>query len=195
MPGTDTGKTTRVVMGAGKWYVAPYTTGALDLTTLCVEDNLMGYTQGGATVTFTPETYTIEDDIGMVRRTFQTKADATMQTGLLTFTIQSLAALLSVGQVSESAASATARGKTVLKLGGGKSALKRFCVAFVYTDDETGFNTTIGMIATNTEPLELAFAKDAETVVDLTFTASSNGVDDTILVIEEETSEKTGQTE
>lgn len=191
MPGT--GKTQRVVLGAGKWYIAPYTSGALDMETVEEEDNLLGYTQGGATITFTPETYTIEDDIGMVRKTFQTKASAEMKTGLLTFTTDSLAAMLSVGQATQTPASASERGKTTLKLGGGKSALKKFSVVFVYEDDETGFKTRIGMVATNTAPLELVFAKDAETVVDVTFTAESNGVDDTIIVIEEETAEATGQ--
>ena len=190
MPGT--GKTQRVVLGAGKWYIAPYTSGALDMETVEEEDNLLGYTQGGATITFTPETYAIEDDIGMVRKTFQTKAAAEMKTGLLTFTADSLAAMLSVGQATQTPASASARGKTTLKLGGGKSALKKFSVVFVYEDDETGFKTRIGMVATNTAPLELVFAKDAETVVDVTFTAESNGVDDTIIVIEEETAEATG---
>ena len=188
----DTGKTQRVVLGAGKWYIAPYTSGALDMETVEEEDNLLGYTQGGATITFTPETYTIEDDIGMVRKTFQTKAAAEMKTGLLTFTTDSLAAMLSVGQATQTPASASARGKTTLKLGGGKSALKKFSVVFVYEDDETGFKTRIGMVATNTAPLELVFAKDAETVVDVTFTAESNGVDDTVIVIEEETAEATG---
>lgn len=192
MPGT--GKTQRVVLGAGKWYIAPYTSGALDMETVGEEDNLLGYTQGGATITFTPETYTIEDDIGMVRKTFQTKASAEMKTGLLTFTTDSLAAMLSVGQATQTPASASERGKTTLKLGGGKSALKKFSVVFVYEDDETGFKTRIGMVATNTAPLELVFAKDAETVVDVTFTAESNGVDDTIIVIEEETAEATEQT-
>ena len=190
MPGT--GKTQRVVLGAGKWYIAPYTSGALDMETVEEEDNLLGYTQGGATITFTPETYAIEDDIGMVRKTFQTKATAEMKTGLLTFTTDSLAAMLSVGQATQTPTSASERGKTTLKLGGGKSALKKFSVVFVYEDDETGFKTRIGMVATNTAPLELVFAKDAETVVDVTFTAESNGVDDTIIVIEEETAEATG---
>ena len=190
MPGT--GKTQRVVLGAGKWFIAPYTSVALDMETAEEEDNLLGYKQGGATITFTPETYTIEDDIGMVRKTFQTKASAEMKTGLLTFTTDSLAAMLSVGQATQTPASASERGKTTLKLGGGKSALKKFSVVFVYEDDETGFKTRIGMVATNTAPLELVFAKDAETVVDVTFTAESNGVDDTIIVIEEETAEATG---
>lgn len=182
-----TGETEKVVMGAGKWYVAPYTSGAIDFDTLCVEDNLMGYTKGGATITFTPTTYTIEDDIGMVRKTFQTKGDAEMKTGLLTFTIRSLAALLSVGAVTEKAATISATGLVTLKLSGGKTALKRYFVAFVYQDDETGLKTFVGMVATNIAPLVLAFMKDSETVVDMTFNGESNGVDDTMLTIAEET--------
>lgn len=191
MPGTSSGNTQRVVLGAGLWYIAPYTSGAIDLDTVAVEDNLLGYTQGGATITFTPETYTIEDDMGMVRRTFQTRASAEMKTGLLTFDTDSIAAMMSVGQLTQTPASSSTRGTSTLKLGGGKSSLKKFCVVFVYEDDETGFKTRIGMVATNTAPLELVFAKDAETVIDVTFTAESNGVDDTIIVIEEETAEMT----
>lgn len=190
MPGTK-GNTQRVVLGAGKWYIAPYTSGELDIATVAVDDNLLGYTQGGATITYTPETYTIEDDIGMVRRTFMTKASAEMKTGLLTFDADSIAAMMSVGQLTQTPASSSARGTSTLKLGGGKSSLKKFSVVFVYEDDETGFKTSIGMVATNTAPLEMVFAKDAETVIDVTFTAESNGVDDTIIVIEEETAEAT----
>lgn len=168
---------TRVTLGAGKWYATPWTSGAIDLTTLCTETNLIGYTSGGATLTYTPETYTIEDDIGMVHRTFMTKGSATMSTGLLTFDVASLAALQSVGTLT------TANDTTTLKLSGGREALKKFSVAFVYTDPDTDATTTIGMIATNTAPLELAFAKDSETIVNIEFTAESNGVDDTIVTI------------
>ena len=56
---------------------------------------------------------------------------------------------------------------------------------FEYVDDETGVITRVGMIGVNTSPLELAFAKDKETVVDLEFTSESNGVDDTIITIVE----------
>lgn len=172
------GNTTSVVLGAGKWYVAPYTSGALDIATVAVAANLLGYTQGGATVEYTPETYTIEDDIGMVRKTFKTKAEASMKTGLLTFDAQSLSAMMSVGQLT------TASGKNTFKLGGGREALKKFAVVFVYEDDD-GADIKIGMIATNTSPLTLAFAKDKETVIDIEFKAEANGTDDTILVIEQ----------
>lgn len=181
------GETQKVTMGAGKWYVVPWESGAIDFETLCVDDNLMGYTQGGAQITYTPETYTIEDDIGMVRRTFQTKGTSEMKTGLLTFTIKSLAALMSTGAISEKAATTSETGMNTLKLSGGKTTLKKLLVGFVYTDDETGLKTYAGMVATNIAPLALAFMKDKETVVDMTFSGESNGVDTTILTIAEET--------
>lgn len=170
--------TQKVILGAGKWYLAAWTSGAIDLSTLCVAGNLIGYTQGGATIEYTPETYTVEDDIGMVRKTFMTKATATMKTGLLTMDVGSLAAIMSMGTAT------TASGTTTLKLGGGRSKLKKFAVAFQYTDADDNTTITVGMIATNAGTLSLAFAKDKETVPEITFTAESNGVDDTIIVIE-----------
>lgn len=181
------GETQKVVLGAGKWYVAAWTSGVIDFDTLCVDDNLMGYTSGGATITYTPETYTIEDDIGMVKRTFQTKGSAEMKTGLLTWNVKSMAALLSTGTLTEKAATSSANGENKLELHGGKETLKQFCVAFVYEDDSTGLKTYFGMISSNTAALSLAFTKDKETTIDMTFTGESNGVDDTVLTIVEET--------
>lgn len=181
---TTIGNTAPVIMGAGKWYLKPYTDGEeLDLSAVAVPENLLGYTQGGATVSYTPTTYTIEDDIGMVKRTFMTAASALMKTGLLTFNTERLAALLSVGQLTQN----TKGNKNILKLGGGRAELKRFMVVFEYEKDkEKGLYLRIGMIATNTAAMELAFTKDKETVPDIEFTADTNGVDDTILVIEED---------
>lgn len=181
---TTVGNTEQVIMGAGRWYLKPYTAGEdLDLAAVAVEENLLGYTQGGATVSYTPTTYTIEDDIGMVKRTFMTTAAAMMRTGLLTFDIRSLAALLSVGQLTQS----TDGKKNVLKLGGGRAELKRFMVVFEYEKDkEKSLYLRVGMIATNTAAMEFAFTKEKETVPDIEFTGGTNGKDDTVLVFEED---------
>ena len=77
--------------------------------------------------------------------------------------------------------------KRILKLGAGHAELKRFFVVFRYAKNkEKNQYIYVGMVATNTAPLTLAFTKDKETVQDLTYTADTNGVDDTILVIEED---------
>lgn len=181
---TTVGNTEQVIMGAGKWYLKPYTPGEdLDLSAVAVEENLLGYTQGGATIDYTPTTYTIEDDIGMVKRTFMTTATASMKTGLLTFDVQSMAALLSVGQLTQD----TEGNKNILKLGGGRAELKRFMVVFEYEKDkENGLYIRVGMIASNTAAMSFAFTKDKETVPEISFEGGTNGKDDTILVFEED---------
>lgn len=172
-----------VIMGAGEWFVKAYDEGEVDCEAICVDENYAGETQGGATVEYTPSTYTIEDDNGRLRRTFMVKADATMKTGMLTIDVKSIGSLMSVGVLTVNDQGT----KRILKLGSGHAELKRFFVVFRYVKDkEKKQYIYVGMVATNTAPLTLAFTKDKETVQDLTYTADTNGVDDTILVIEED---------
>lgn len=173
------GETERVTLGACDIYLADYDKDkTFDLEAMVAEaGNYFGNTQGGTTLEYTPSTQQVEDDKGRVRLNFQTKADATLKTGLLTFTVESIARVLSVGTYSANS------GKPKLELPGGKCSLKRKAVVAKYTDDETGDVTLIGMVATNTGALSLAYAKDKETVPEITFTAESNGVNDVLVTI------------
>lgn len=177
------GNTENVILGALTHYIAPYTGGELeDLKTYCTEENLIGWTRGGSTLTYTPEIKNIEDDKGMVRKTFQSKANAEIKTGFLTLDTKSISEMLSVGKFE----AGKPGGVNKLKLGGGKETLKKYIVVGEYEDDEDGHNLRVGMIATNTAALEMIFKADQETVPNVTFSAASNGVDDTIVVIEED---------
>jgi len=175
------GEKEKVVLGAVDVYLADYDPEKdFDLDAMTAnEENYFGNTQGGATLEYTPETYTVEDDMGRVRRNFMTKASATLKTGLLTYDVDSLARTLSVGTLT------TPSGKTRLQLPGGKAALRRKCVVAVYKDDETGEVIKIGMVATNTGALSMAFAKDKETVPEITFTAEPTGGSSVLVTIEE----------
>lgn len=180
------GNAERVILGGGTHYIAEYEGGKLEnLSTYCIESNIIGWTQGGTTLTYTPEIKQIEDDIGMVRKTFQSKANAEMKTGLLTLDVKSIAEIMSVGTFT-AGTSGSGGTPNKLELGGGKEALKKYVVVFEYKDEESGRNLRVGMVATNTAALELIFSKDNETVPSVTFSAESNGVDDTIVVIEED---------
>lgn len=177
------GNTENVILGGGTHYIAEYTGGALEeLSAYCVDENIAGWTQGGTTLTYTPEIKKIEDDIGMVRRTFMSKANAEMKTGFLTLDTQSLSNMMSVGKFTKGQAG----GVNKLELIGGKEALRKYIVVFEYKDEENGHNLRVGMIATNTAALELIFKSDQETVPNVTFSAESNGVNDTLVVIEED---------
>lgn len=175
----------RIVLGGCKHYIAEHDgkSALEDLKTYCTDENLIGWTQGGTTVNFSYETKTIEDDVGMVRKVFKTKGEASIQTGLLTFDLPAIAAMLSVGKFTAGAAGTTP-GK--LSLSGGTEELKSYVVVAEYTDKTNGHNLRVGMVATNTEALELVFDRENETVPSITFSATSNGVDDEIVVFEED---------
>ena len=183
------GETEKVVLGACDIFVGAYDgSTALDLDAFTSDETkYFGNTQGGTTVEYTPETQKVEDDKGRVKRTFMSKAEATIKTGLLTYGLASLSQVLSVGTLTEvtSGSGASAVTKQRLTLPGGKSSLKRLAVVAVYTDDEDGSKIKVGIVATNTGALSLAFAKDKETVPEITFTAESNGIDDNLVIIEE----------
>lgn len=180
---TAKGNTERVVLGGCKHYIAEFVEGTklTDLKTYCVEDNIIGWTQGGTTLRYTPETKTIEDDVGMVHRTFFTKANAELLTGLLTFDLNSISNILSTGKFTAGEPGGVNR----LELSGGKTELKRYIIVAEHESDD-GHNLRVGMVAANTAALELIFNKENETVPNITFTAASNGVDDTIVVLEED---------
>lgn len=146
--------------------------------------NYFGNTQGGTTLEYTPEVYTIEDDRGRIKRNFMTKASATLKTGLLTYDAAALSKALSVGTLTSTAATQSAGAKARLDLPGGKTSLKRKCVVAKYTDDDTGVVTLIGMVATNTGALSLAYAKDKETVPEITFTAEPHGSNVLVSILE-----------
>ena len=179
------GETERVVLGACDIYVGAYDgTTALDLDTFtATAANYFGNTQGGTTLEYTPETKTIEDDKGRVKKTFMTKASASIKTGLLTYPLESLSRVLSVGTLTDVTAN-NGPTKKRLTLPGGKASLKRLVVVAVYTDDD-GSTIKAGIVATNSGALSLAFKRDDETVPEITFTAESNGLDANLVILEE----------
>ena len=54
----------KITLGSGKLYVAEWTDSIPADASLETDANLIGYIQGGATLTYTPEFYTAEDDLG-----------------------------------------------------------------------------------------------------------------------------------
>lgn len=77
--------TKRVVLGSGKLYVADYTGSTIPADNVIeTDDNLLGYIQGGATLTYEPEFYTAEDDLGYIKRRILVKEAVTLKSGIMT---------------------------------------------------------------------------------------------------------------
>ena len=168
----------KITLGSGKVYIASYdaTQGVPDDTTLCVEDNLIGYIQGGATLTWTPTTYTVEDDLGYVKEVFLTKEDVVFKTGVLTWNLETLNKLCSTGRVSETTDTRT------IKIGGVANFKQTaYVVKFVHATN----GNTITLVGQNTASFELAYAKDKETVINAEFTAKAMDTEGTLVMLTE----------
>ena len=63
---------TNITLGSGKIYITPYTETVPTVDTLCVEENLLGYIKGGASLEYTEETYEEKDDLGLVSKVITT---------------------------------------------------------------------------------------------------------------------------
>jgi len=75
----------KIVLGSGKVYITDFDgTNIPENATIEVEGNLLGYIQGGATLTYTPTFYEAKDDLGIVSKKFITEEEAVLKSGIMT---------------------------------------------------------------------------------------------------------------
>lgn len=158
----------RIVLGSGKLYIAEFDGETVpDTDTICVEDNLLGYIKGGATLEYTPEFYEAKDDLGYVTKTIITSEEATLKSGVMTFNANTLNYLVDTGRVSENSEKKT----RTIKIGGiGNAQNKRYVLCFHHSDKIDG-DIWVLIVGQNQAGFSLAFAKDSETVIDAEFKA------------------------
>lgn len=176
----------KIVLGSGKLYVVEASKSGSGYTipadnVLETNENLIGYIQGGATLEYTPEFYEAKDDLGYVSKKYLTNEEAILKSGVMTWSGDTLAKLTSTARVT------TATGKTTVKIGGiGNYNGKNYVIRFVHEDSEEG-DVRITIVGSNESGFELAFAKDAETVINAEFKAVPNDSSGTLIIFEEET--------
>lgn len=162
------GPSKRIVLGSGKLYIAEFDGETVpDTDTICVDNNLLGYIKGGATLEYTPEFYEAKDDLGYVTKTIITSEEAIMKSGVMTFNANTLNYLVDTGRVSEDGAKKT----RTIKIGGiGNAQNKRYVLCFHHSDKIDG-DIWVLIVGQNQAGFSLAFAKDSETVIDAEFKA------------------------
>ncbi|WP_286154656.1 hypothetical protein [Thomasclavelia cocleata] len=157
----------KILLGSGKVYVTLVQNELPeDLTTLAVEENRIGWIQGGATLEYKPTFYTTKDDLGMVTKETITEEEAIFKSGLLTWDVESLNKLLETGRVK------TTEKYRILKIGGIANAKKQKYVILFHHEDKTDGDLYVAIVGSNQSGLTIGFAKDKETVVDAEFKAS-----------------------
>lgn len=174
----------RITLGSGKLYLIPYVDTVPEVETICTDDNLLGYIKGGATLEYAPTFYEAKDDLGYVIKTIITEETATLKSGVMTFNGNTLKTLCATGRVTEDA---TKKLRT-LKIGGIANATgEKYVICFHHHDDIDG-DIWVVIVGKNEAGFSLAFAKDAETVIDAEFKCLSQDDEGTLIKYIEEDS-------
>lgn len=178
------GKRTKetITLGSGKLYSVEYTGTIPSNTDLEKESNILGYIQKGASLDYKPEFYEAEDDLGIVKKQILTKEEVTFKSGILTWNAETLKKLVATGRITEDAE----KGMRTIKIGGiNNNDGKQYIFHFVHEDKKDG-NVRITIVGQNTAGFSLAFAKDAETVIDAEIKALPNDNKGTLIIFQEE---------
>ena len=175
-----------ITLGSGKLYITEFLGNIPINSTIETDENLAGYIQGGAELGYKPEFYTAEDDLGKVKKTIITKEEVKIKSGIMTWNADTLAKLTSTASsVATTPATSSASGKKVVKIGGiGRFTNTQYVIRFVYSDAKDG-DVRITIVGSNEAGFEMAFAKDAETVINAEFKAVPNDSDGTLVIFEE----------
>lgn len=181
--------TKRIVLGSGKLYVLVATMrdgeyvipADADIET---DRNLLGYIQGGATISYEPEWYEAKDDLGYVSKKMLTEESVTLVSGIMTWNGDTLAKISATARVELN--DETNPTKRTVKIGGiGNYDGTQYVIRFVHEDSVEG-DIRCTIIGSNQNGFEFAFAKDSETVVNAEFVAVPNDSEGTLLIYEED---------
>lgn len=178
----------RITLGSGNLYCIPYAETVPEVDTICVEENLLGYIKGGASLEYTPTFYEAKDDLGKVQKTIITEEEALLKSGILTFNANTLNKLCDTGRVTEDAT----KKRRIIKIGGvGNAQGNKYILCFHHSDPVDG-DIWVVVVGQNQAGFTLAFAKDAETVIDAEFKCLSQDAEGTLIQYIEEDSSITG---
>lgn len=169
-----------ITLGSGKIYLQPFAEEMPTVDTLCVDDNLLGYIKGGASLEYTAEPYEEKDDLGIVSKVITTSEEAILKCGLLTWNGETLKKLVDRCTTKEEG------GKRTTKIGGaGNTQGGYYAICFKHEDAESG-NVWIMIKGRNQVGATLTFATDAGTIIEPEFKAMPHDADGTLIELIEE---------
>lgn len=184
-------KSEEIILGSGDLFVVAFTGEIPDDATIEKDINRAGNIKGGATLEYSMESQTVQDDKGRVKKTIITKETVLFKTGLITWIKTWIKALVQTARIDET----TKAGHRLFKLGGLSNVNKeRYLYRFVHTRDD-GRKLRVTVTGKNTGTISLAFQPEDATTVDAEITADTLDKEGTLVILDDElpTSE-TGQT-
>lgn len=169
-----------ITLGSGIPFIMEFDGEMPTVDEICEEENRLGYTKGGAAITYTEETYEEKDDLGYVSKIITTSEEAILKLGMLTWNGDTLKHLADRCSVTE------ASGKRTIKIGGaGNAQGKEWVICFKHEDKKDG-NLWVLIRGKNTAGFTLTFAADSGTVVEPEFKALPQDDKGTLITLIEE---------
>ena len=173
-----------ITLGSGKLYCSEYTdTVPADLASvkaLCTEQNRLALIKGGATLTYTEETYEEKDDLGLASKIITTSEDVKLKCGLLAWTGDALGKLVDRSTVT------SGTGARITKIGGAGNAKGKYYVLVFHHEDKKDGDLYVVIVGRNTAGMTVTFATDSGSVIEPEFTAKPHDEDGTLVVVMEE---------
>lgn len=172
-----------IILGSGNLYLMEYDGSNIPVDTEVEKDeNRAGNIKGGATLEYSMESQTVQDDMGRVKKTIATSEKVLFKTGLITWVKQYIQALALTARVDET----SKPGHRVFKLGGlSNVSKKKWLWRFVHTRDD-GRKLRVTVTGKNTGTISLAFQPDKETTCDAEITADTLDKEGTLVILDDE---------
>lgn len=171
----------KITLGSGKLFITEFTGTIPENSVIETEENRIGWIKGGAELSYTPEFYTAEDDLGKVKKRTIQSEEVILKSGIMTWNGDTLTKLTNTG------ATEIKNGIRTTKIGGtGNYDGKSYLIHFLHEDKIDG-NVRVTIVGQNTSGFTMAYAKDSETVIDAEFSALPSDENGTLVIIQEET--------
>lgn len=182
------GSKERIVIGAPHVYLLPYSDAVPTEDDICKSENLLGRSQGGATLEYKESTYEEKDDHGRVSKIVVTEEEALLKLGLLTFNGESLKKLISRCKTT------TEGNRRITKIGGSGNAQGGYYAVCCHVPDDEDGDIWVTIVGKNTAGATLAFAKDKGTKLEPQFKAIPHDENGTLIRYVEEIGEAAAAT-
>lgn len=148
---------------------APAITDKASLMALCEEENRLGHTKGGCTITYSKETNTLSSDDGKLRKTVLKSDELKVKLGLFGWNGDSLTKL----EGTASSVDDKANGLRCTKIGGTSNDDGKEYLAVLYHKDNQDGDCWWLFVGKNTGGLEFAYSTDDGVKPEPEFTASA----------------------
>lgn len=158
-------KSEKITVGSGYAYLIPYAEEIPTVEEICVDENLLGYTKGGAALEYTDEIHEEKDDLGHVYKIITTNEELIFKLGLLTWDGNTLPYMI------DRCKSEVKDGKRITKIGGAGNAQGKYYVLCFHHPDAQAGDLWVMIVGRNTAGATLTFAMDEGTKLEPEFKA------------------------